>query len=356
MAELRQCIESLGLDRRTCDFCLKCDFSYQERFDNAGPKTRQSFVEALAACTFDDFTNPLPVLGLITLLSESEFEDFIARLARRAPFDASLAWSIIRLSSHGVGAWFFERGKAKFQRCFHHHPTVAPLLIQAARRPGHESEDIIALFDCYEPVADQYPELRAALPLWQKELKRRADERIAQEQREKLERLRQEAEQTEWKGKINAITYEGPQAILQAMADTLPSETWRFPDCWGRIPDVKLRDQNATLLARALPALCGHAEVRCWRSLAHKVRSALQTQKRAADIKRLATFPHSERLQAACNSRWSLTYYPLDWAEEFLPHAAGISDHLRKSLLAKLMRLHRRGPWRSLRQKLIRKR
>jgi len=56
---------------------MKCDLGYQERFDNAIPAVRQTFVEALAAVSEDDFTKPLPVLGLIALLNESEFEDFI---------------------------------------------------------------------------------------------------------------------------------------------------------------------------------------------------------------------------------------------------------------------------------------
>ena len=352
MTTLRQCIETLGLDRRTCNFCVMCDLGYQERFDNADPEARQSFVEALANFTKDDFTKPLPVLGLIALLNESEFDDFISRLAKRTPFEATLAWEIIRHSSHGVGSWFFQRGKARYQRCFHLHPTIAPLLIQAAIRPDKESEDIIALFDCYESVAEEYTLLRDALPQWHKELKRREQERINREEMAEVERLRQEAEQAEWMRKINAITYEGPAAILQSLAEALTLEDWRFPSNWGNISDVKLRAQPSGLLMQALVSLSHHANIRCWRRLAHKVQSAIQTQKRANEIDQLAALPLIERFKAACQSRWSLTYYPTDWAEELLADTAGLSDELRANLLSKLMRIQRRGSWRCLRQKL----
>ena len=355
MTALRQSIESLGLDRRTCDFCMMCDLGYQERFDNVGNEVRKSFVEALASCTGDDFINPLPVHGLIALLNESEFEDFIARLARRSPFDASLAWNIIRLSSHGVGSWFVQRGKAKFQRRFHLHPTIAPLLIEAAIRPDHEKEDILALFSCYESVAEEHPRLRDALPIWRAELKRRELERIAQEEREKVERLRLEAEKFEWMRKINAVTDEGPAAILRSLADASTSKFWRFPRYWADIPDFKLRAQNPSLLRQALETLAKHAEDRCWRSLAHKVQSAVQTLKRVIEVDKLHTLPLVERLQVACNSRWSLTYYPAEWAEEFLADSTGVSDELKKAMRAKLMRLQQRGPWRNLRKMLLRK-
>lgn len=278
------CIESLGLHQRTCDFCVKCDLSYQERFDKAGPKVRQSFVEALAAITKDDLTNPLPILGLITLLNQSEFEDFITRLAKKAPFDNAFAWAIIRLSCHGVGSWFVNRGKAKFQRHFHLHPILAPLLIQSAIRPDHKAEDIIGLFDCYESLAQEQPVMRDALPLWYAELERRRQERIAREENEKAEQSRLDAEQAEWMRKINSITYEGPAAILGAMANASPSDARRFPCNWARITEPALRTLASDLLTQTLSALARQATVRCWRSLAHKVRNALQTQQRATEM------------------------------------------------------------------------
>jgi len=354
MTTLRQCIETLGLDRRTCNFCMKCDLGYQERFDNAIPAVRQTFVEALAAVSEDDFTKPLPVLGLIALLNESEFEDFIAQLARRAPFDPALAWEIIRHSSHGVGSWFFQRGNATYQRCFYLHPTIAPLLIKAAIRPDKESEDIIALFDCYGSVAEEYTILRNALPQWHKELKRRERERIAREEMAEVERLRQEAEQAVWMRKINAITSEGPAAILQSLAEALTLEGWRFPSIWGNISDVELRAQPSGLLLQALGSISHHANIRCCRRLAHKVQSAIQTQKRAKEIDQLAALPLIDRLKATCQSRWSLTYYPADWAEELLADTTGLSDEMRANLLPKLMRIQRRGSWGALRQNLIR--
>ena len=355
MTALRQCIESLGLDRRTCGFCVMCDMGYQDRFDNAGPIARKSFVEALANVTEEDFENPNPVLGLIILLNESEFDEFISQFAKRGQVDASLAWAIIRNASRGVRDWFFKRGTAKFQRCFHLHPTITPLLIQSAIRPEHRSEDTLALFDYYESVANEHSVLSDALPLWHEELKHREQERIAQAEKDRLEKLRLEAEKFEWMRKINAITDEGPAAILQTLADASDSETWRFPGYWADMPDYKLRAQNTNLLTQALASLEKHTGDRCWRSFAHKVRSAIQSLMRVIEVDKLDAFPLVERLHTACNSRWSLTYYPVEWAEELLADNAGVSDELQKTMMTKLTRLQQRGPWRNLRQKLLRK-
>ena len=329
-----------------------CDLGYQERFDSISPEVRKSYIEALAFATGDDFINNKPVLGLISLLNETEFECFIARLASRAPFEASLAWNIIHLSSHGLGSWFFERGKAGFQRCFHLHPKIAPLLIQAAIRPDSEEKDIIALFDFYGSTAADYPVLRAAQPIWNAELIRREQERIFHEEKKQSELRRQEIEKLEWIGKITAITNEGPAAILQTLANASTLKTWRFPVYWADIPDFKLRDLSSDLLMQALSSLCNHAEARCWRCLAHKVQGAIQTIKRGAEVDRLDSLSLMERLQAVCNSRWSSTYYPSEWAEELLLVINEIPVELQKDLRAKLMRLNSRGPWRTVRQKL----
>jgi hypothetical protein len=45
----------------------------------------------------------------------------------------------------------------------------------------------------------------------------------------------------------------------------------------------------------------------------------------------------------------------VEWAEELLAENTGVSDELQKNMMTKLMRLQQRGPWRNLRQKLLRK-
>lgn len=352
MTPLRQAIQLLGLHRRTCDFCVMCDLCYQERFDNAGQAARQTFVEALAACTEDDFTNPLPVLGLITLLSESEFEDFIVRLARRAPFDASFAWGLIHLSSHGVGAWFFERGKARFQRRFHLHPAIAPLLLKSAILRGHESADLIALFEHFEPVAVDYPVLNEALPLWQSELKRRAQQRKAREEMEKAEQLRQEIERAERLAQFTSIENGGPHAIIDAFGNSPALSPWDFPKNWGQISDKDLASVPPALLERALSKISAQAPTSGWKGLSHRIRNTLKSLKRSTEIAELNSFPIIERLQVACDSRWSLTYFPEAWADEVLRHMGAIPVELRALVQSKLKRLHRRSRWRDVRQRL----
>lgn len=353
MKALREVIQHLGLDQRTCDFCLKCDLGYQERFDKAESSDREFFVRALADLNGDDFTQPLPVLGLITLLSESEFEDFIARLAKRAPFDASLAWDIIHLSSHGVGSWFFKRGMARFQRCFHLHPAIVPLLLQATIRPGNTVQDAVTLLDYFEPVAQEHSVLREALPDWHAELRRREQERLAHEEIEKADRLRREEARAARLLDLAAIELKGPAAMIQALADAPLSSHWDFPEAWAQISERSLRSLPQDLLEQALETTSNHSATRCSRSLNHKIRGALMTLSRAAAIAKLNASPLFERLSAACDSKWSLTYFPDSWAEEALSTTSSLPADLRARLLSRLMRLQRRSPWRNVRKQLL---
>jgi hypothetical protein len=294
------------------------------------------------------------VLGLVILLNQSEFDQFIAKFAQRAPFDDSLAWRLIRTSSVNSSQWFTKRGTAPFQRQFHLHPAIAPLLLQAAVRPASQSQDIIALYDFFEPVARDYPVLRDALPLWHAELERRAQERKAREERENAERLRQEERRAARLSEFNAIQYSGPAAIIRALADTPPSCPWDYPENWTWISEQKLRCVPQDSLEQALQKISSHPDVRCWRSLAHKIRNALRTVKRSAELAELERLPLTEKLQVACDSRWSLTYFPENWAEQIIREASSVSDELRIRLLSKLMRLQRRSLWRTVRQLLLR--
>lgn len=354
MATIEQAIESLGLDKRCRRFCRMCDLGLQDRFDSAGEGTRKSFIEALVSCDWEDSDNPRALLGLVVLLNQSEFNQFIAKLAQRAPFDGSLAWRIIRNSSINSSQWFIERGTAPFQRHFHLHPTLAPILLQAAIRPASKSHDLIALFDFFEPVAREYPVLSEALPLWHAELERRAQERKAREEKENAERLRQEEKRAARLIEFNVIQYSGPAAIISALADTPPSCPWDYPESWAWISDKNLRCVPQDSLGQALQKISSQTDVRCWRSLAHKIRNALTTVKRSAELAELEHLPLIEKLRVACDSRWSLTYFPESWADEVLNNTAVIPVELQMQMLSKLMRLRRRSSWRTVRQMLLR--
>lgn len=354
MSAIQHAIESLGLDKRCSRFCMMCDLGLQERFDSAGNERRESFVGALAECDWEDAANLRAALGLVVLLSEAEFEHFIVRLAQRAPFDASLVWRIIRASSFTPSQWFMERGKSPFQRQFHLHPTIAPLLLQAAVRPASQSEDIIALFEFFESVANEYPVLRDALPLWRAELERRAQERQARDERENAKRQLQEEQRAARLSEINAIQYRGPAAIISALADTPPSCPWDYPENWTWIAGEKLRCVPQDSLRQALGKISTLAKGRCWNSLAHKIRAALKTVNRSAELANFEQSPLNAKLRFACESRWSLTYFPESWAEQIASESSAVSDELRTRLLSKLMRLRRRGSWRTVRQKLLR--
>lgn len=355
MSAIQQASESLGLDKRCRGFCLMCDLGLQERFDSAGEGTRKSFVDALVSCDWEDSENSQAVLGLVILLNQSEFDQFITKLTQRAPFDDSLAWRIIRTSSIDSSQWFTKRGTAPFQRRFCLHPAIAPLLLQAAIRSASQSQDIIALYDFFEPVALDYPVLRDALPLWHAELARRAQERKAREERENAERLRQEAKRAARLSEFNAIQYSGPAAIIRALADTPPSCPWDYPENWTWISDQKLRSVRQDSLQQALQKISSHTDIRCWRCLAHKIRNALKTVKRSAELAEVEHLPLTEKLRVVCDSRWSLTFFPETWAEQIISEASSVSDELRTRLLSKLMRLRRRSSWRTVRQMLLRK-
>jgi hypothetical protein len=97
-----------------------------------------------------------------------------------------------------------------------------------------------------------------------------------------------------------------------------------FPANWAWISDGNLRCLPQALLEQALPKIASHAATRPWRSLAHKIRNVLKTLKRSAELAQLDLSPLCDKLRAACDSRWSLTYFPESWAEQILsetPHS-----------------------------------
>ena len=218
-----------------------------------------------------------------------------------------------------------------------------------AIRPGTQSRDILALFEFFEPVAADHPVLRSALPMWHKELERRADERKARDEREASERLRRQAEQAARIQELNAITYRGPEAILRTLASASASKTWDFPSNWARIQDNTLRSLPRDLLKQALTPLLKHVATRCWRSVAHIIQGALKALERSETLAAMAEMPLADKLRATCSSRWSLTFYPESWEEQ----APTFPAELRSLMLSKLTHLRRRGAWRAVRQAIL---
>jgi hypothetical protein len=286
-------------------------------------------------------------------LNQFEFDRFITNLSLRAPFSGSLAWQIIRLASTDNHQWFIKRGSAPFQRKFHQHPTIAPLLLEAAIRAESRLQDTIALFDYYHPVASGYQVLRDALPLWRAELERRELERRTQEEQEMAERARQEQIRSARLLELNRIQYDGPTSIIRALADAHTSSFWDFPENWARIQDLNLRNVPLDLLKLALENVSRHLDVRCWRCLAHKILAAIKTVNRSGELADLERHPFSKQLEAACNSKWSLTYFPDCWGAQIASDSSGIQPELRSRLLSKLMRVQRRCSWRVARRALL---
>lgn len=305
-------------------------------------------------CNEGDFDNPCPLFGLLVLLNKFEFERLIEKIAARAPIESSLAWQIIRLSDNNKSHWFVDCHAAPFQRQIHLHPAITPLLLKAAIRPSSETQDLIALFEYFEQVANEYSVLREALPLWQAEQERRRHELKAIKEKENAERLIQEARRAARLSELNQIQYSGPDAILRALADAPSSGSWDFPENWAWISDKKLRAISEDLLERALPKISSQTTPRCWSSLSHKILNALNTLRRSAELAKLEHSPLAEKLRFACDSRWSLTYFPESWAEQFLQVKPAIQNELRTHLLSKLMRLQRRTLWRDLKHLLLR--
>ncbi len=362
MTAIEQLTKSLGLDRRCSGFCGKCDFSIQDRFDSASGETRRTFIDALASCEETDFDNPRPILALVTLLNPSEFEQFIARMVQRAPFGASFAWRIIRGASTDISGWFIGRRTATFQRQFHLHPTIAPLLLNAAIRPESEESDAIGLLDYFAPIASINPILMHALPRWRAAKEREEDERRAElSRRAEQARLEAEAARAKWaarEAEFKIVESRGLPAIVKAVLVAPSLNAWDCSERWSELVKAQF-----TLLPREDLQALAHMlsrRTRCgpWRSLYSEIHVYLSDARSAERQEWIAdreTLPLTEKLSAACESKWALTYFPENWAVQLIHEVLEISDGLRARMLSKLMRLQRRGPWLAVRHLLLRR-
>lgn len=366
MTTIEDAIKWMDLDKRCGGYaghCLKCDAVLQRKFDTTESETRNSLADILCSCTLEDFERHEPLLWLVALLNTARYELFVAGIAKLAPYSRERAWQIIHLSEHNKGDWCFvlePYRKAQFKPRFHLHPTIAPLLLAATIRAETENEDAVALLEYFRPVANAYPVLKNALPLWREDQARREAERSAewarQAERKHIESERLRAEATARETQYQAIEEHGIDAILCAIRDAA-SLANSCPVRWTSLPETTLRAVRSELLEEVTRNISSRELSRSWRGLNHRVIRLLNYQARAKErgayLQRLENLPLCGKLSEASNSRWSLTFFPEVWADEVIEQPALIPDELRIRLLSKLMRLQRKGPWRTARHALM---
>lgn len=366
MTTIEDAIKWMDLDKRCGGYaghCLKCDAVLQRKFDTAESEARNSLADILCSCTLEDFERHQPLLWIVALLNTVRYEQFVASIAKLAPYNRERAWQIIRLSEHNKGNWCFvlePYRKAQFKPRFHLHPAIVPLLLAATVGAGTEEEDAAALLEYFQPIMDMYPVLKNALPLWREEQARReaarAEQWARQANQKRIENERLRAEEAARERQYRAIEDQGTDAILCAIrdADTLGTAC---PFRWASLPETTLRTVRAELLEEVARNLSSRELSRNWRGLNHRIIHLFKSQVRAKDriahLQQLENMPLLGKLNDASNSRWSLTYFPEAWADEVIQQAAFIPEDLRVRLLSKLMRLRRKGPWRDVRFVLV---
>jgi hypothetical protein len=214
-----------------------------------------------------------------------------------------MAWQIIHLSENED--WNLRLTFNKYCQTtlikrnwqLHLHPLITPLLISAIIRTGTENEDAIEILKYFESIAHHHPALQAALPQWRLDQKRRENQR-------RTEALRQQEQ--------------------------------------NRIEAERNRIEKAQREAE-----------RTARIIEHQLKSESNSAERNAWLSQLDHSSLPEKLRAACDSKWALTYFPDSWAEQIPSETAVLSAELRTQLLSKLMRLRKRNQWRTVRQTLI---
>ena len=369
MTSIEDAIKWMDLDKRCGGYawhCLKCDAVLQRKFDTAESETRNSLADILCSCTLEDFEKHEPLLWLVALLNTARYEQFVESIAKSAPYSRERAWQIIRLSEHNKGNWCFvlePYRKTQFKPRFHLHPTIAPLLLEATIRTGRETEDAIVLLDCFAPIADGHSVLQQALPLWRAERTRREEERKAEWLRQQdLHRLEAEKRNAQWAARtadFQSIEAGGPMTIVRAVLDAPTLGTWDCSEGWANISQKTLGALPREVLDQLAHKIASQPPSRPWSGLRSRVEHLLKSRAHSTEREDwLAQFresPLPEQLRAACDSKWSLTYFPESWAEQIIRDASEISVELRIRLLSKLMRLHRRSPWRTVRQVLLRR-
>ncbi len=364
MAAIERAIEWLEQNKGCGWDCLKCNYGIRLKFEKLDQGSRKLIVDAISSCDVPTFEKHRQLLWLLALLDDAEFEGFVSKWAERAPFDPRLAWQIIHLSVGNQGVWRFNircRPPA-FRPLFHLHSAIAPSLLAATVRPEAQREDAMHLLDYFEAIANRHPVLEQALPAWRAELERRELERKAellrQKEREQREIERCKAEAAAQEVRFQAVEGEGPAAVLRAVADAAPAIASACPERWAKIPEKALSLLSDDLLEAVVQRLSGERMSPAWHGLTKRIvhlrKSRARSEERRAYLCQIEQSALPEKLKRACESRWSLTYFPEHWASAASEQVDQIPDDLRTRLRSKLLRLRRRGHWRDLRRLLVR--
>jgi len=367
MTAIEEALKWMDLDKRCGGYaghCLKCDEGLRRKFDTAESETRNALAEILCSCTLADFEKHQPLLWLVALLNTARYEQFVAGLAKLAPYSREQAWQIIRMSEHNKGNWCFilePYRKTLFKPRFHLHAAIAPLLLAATVRTGNETEDAIALLDYFAPIADSHPVLQQALPLWRAEKARREEGRKAEWlQQQEQRRIEAEQRKVQWTAReteLQNIETGGSAAILRAVLDAPILSAWDCRARWAKISETALDALPREILEQVAHKIASQPPSRIWSGLRsrieHLLKSRAHSAERDAHLAKLKGKSLLERLEAACDSRWSLTYFPADWADEILQGVLSIPEALRLRLLSKLMKLRKQRHWRAVRKALL---
>lgn len=221
----------------------------------------------------------------------------------------------------------------------------------------------LALLDYFAPIASAHPILHQALPHWRAARERREEQRRAewlrQQEQQRIEDEKRKAQWAAREAELRIIEGGGPTAILHTVLEAPTLNAWDCSERWARIPETALSTLPAEMLDQVAHKIASQPHSRHWSGLRSRIEHLLKSHTRSAEriewLSKLDRLPFAEKLRVACDSRWSLTYFPESWAEQIISEPSGIPDELRTRRHSKLMRLQRRSSWRTVRQLLPRR-
>jgi hypothetical protein len=235
------------------------------------------------------------------------------------------------------------------------------LLLAATIRKGTEIDDAISLLNYFAPIAASHPVLQNALPLWREQQARLEKERKAewlqQQEQQRLKDEHQKAILAVREAEFQAIEANGPATIVRAILDAPTLSTWDCSQRLAKIPEKALSVLPREMLDQIAHKIASQPRSKPWNGLRSRIehlqKSRDHSEERSRWLAQLDHLPFREKLRAACDSRWSLTYFPANWAEQLLHETAALPVELRLRMLAKLMRLRRRNLWLGVRRMLL---
>lgn len=251
----------------------------------------------------------------------------------------------------------------------HWHPLLAPSLIDALLRDSPTQEIQNLVFSIFLPVAEVHPGLSDALSGYRAEQQRIFEWRQEAAEEARLEREFLEARRAET---IPDLEKLGSVAMLQAVIDDWPQSFSFYPEAWAwqwigeldSLPHFLLQNLRSCYLSDP-PGSGGWVElgsslrklikglIKEQRQQDRKLRCRAREQRREMMISRIEGMPILERLRRVCETNFSVTYYPEQWATEAICEVDSIPTEVRQKLSQKMDRLRRKGPWKELRNGLL---